>query len=73
MLDLFTASLPAGFPDHPHRGFETVTYLQEGAFCHEDFKGHKGMLESGDVQWMTAGKGNRLKRHCPFRNAMLFR
>lgn len=47
----------AGFPDHPHRGFETVSYLLEGQFTHEDFCGHKGTLKAGDLQWMTAGKG----------------
>lgn len=57
MLDLFKVKLPAGFPDHPHRGFETVTYMLSGAFYHEDFKGHKGKIEAGDLQWMTAGKG----------------
>jgi len=57
MLDLFKVKLPAGFPDHPHRGFETVTYLISGEACHEDFRGHKGNLLPGDVQWMTAGKG----------------
>lgn len=57
MLDHFRARLPHGFPDHPHRGFETVTYMKEGVILHEDFKGHKGRLEPGDVQWMTAGKG----------------
>lgn len=57
MLDLFNVKLPAGFPDHPHRGFETVTYMIEGEICHEDFKGHKGTIGPGDVQWMTAGKG----------------
>ena len=41
MLDFFKVRLPAGFPDHPHRGFETVTYMVEGTFHHEDFKGHK--------------------------------
>ncbi|KAG9137174.1 hypothetical protein Leryth_011999 [Lithospermum erythrorhizon] len=46
-----------GFPDHPHRGFETVTYMLQGAGKHEDFLGHKGTIESGDLQWMTAGKG----------------
>ncbi|BCA93968.1 hypothetical protein TUM19329_03290 [Legionella antarctica] len=46
-----------GFPPHPHRGFETVTYLLHGALTHEDNQGHKGVLRSGDVQWMTAGKG----------------
>ncbi len=58
MLDYIeSAALPAGFPDHMHRGFETVTYLLNGKFFHEDFKGNKGELNSGDVQWMTAGKG----------------
>src|SRR5688572_17169843 len=46
-----------GFPDHPHRGFETVTYLLEGKFEHKDSKGHAGIINSGDVQWMTAGSG----------------
>lgn len=57
MLDYFKVRLPAGFPDHPHRGFETVTYMQQGNFHHEDFKGHKGTIGPGDLQWMTAGKG----------------
>jgi redox-sensitive bicupin YhaK (pirin superfamily) len=46
-----------GAPDHPHRGFETITYMLEGQFEHEDSAGHKGVLRSGDVQWMTAGAG----------------
>jgi redox-sensitive bicupin YhaK (pirin superfamily) len=46
-----------GAPDHPHRGFETVTYMLEGEFEHEDSAGHRGALEAGDVQWMTAGAG----------------
>ena len=46
-----------GAPDHPHRGFETVTYLLDGAMQHEDSYGHRGELRSGDVQWMTAGAG----------------
>ncbi|MBN8715289.1 MAG: pirin family protein [Xanthomonadales bacterium] len=46
-----------GAPDHPHRGFETVTYMLEGEFEHEDSAGHKGTLRPGDVQWMTAGGG----------------
>ena len=46
-----------GFPDHPHRGFETVTYLLEGKFEHKDSQGHSGIINSGDVQWMTAGSG----------------
>ncbi|KJE95459.1 pirin-like protein [Capsaspora owczarzaki ATCC 30864] len=57
MLDYFTGVPPAGFPDHPHRGFETVSYLLEGKFAHEDFAGHKGVLNAGDLQWMTAGRG----------------
>ncbi len=47
----------AGFPPHPHRGFETVTYMLDGHMLHEDHMGNKGHLKSGDVQWMTAGKG----------------
>ena len=47
----------SGFPDHPHRGFETVTYMLEGRFEHKDSRGHKGQLGPGDVQWMTAGAG----------------
>lgn len=46
-----------GAPDHPHRGFETVTYMLEGSFEHEDSAGHHGRLGAGDVQWMTAGSG----------------
>jgi quercetin 2,3-dioxygenase len=46
-----------GAPDHPHRGFETVSYILEGAIQHEDSAGHRGVLRSGDVQWMTAGGG----------------
>jgi redox-sensitive bicupin YhaK (pirin superfamily) len=46
-----------GAPDHPHRGFETVTYVLDGEMEHEDSAGHKGKLASGDVQWMTAGRG----------------
>ncbi|KAI8908467.1 RmlC-like cupin domain-containing protein [Gorgonomyces haynaldii] len=57
MLDEFKVKLPSGFPDHPHRGFETVTFMLEGTFEHEDFMGHRGVIEPGDVQWMTAGRG----------------
>ncbi|XP_043710440.1 pirin-like protein [Telopea speciosissima] len=57
MLDEFVVTVPAGFPDHPHRGFETVTYMLEGAFTHQDFGGNKGTIRTGDVQWMTAGRG----------------
>jgi redox-sensitive bicupin YhaK (pirin superfamily) len=46
-----------GAPDHPHRGFETVTYIIDGAMEHEDSHGHRGAIRSGDVQWMTAGAG----------------
>ncbi|WP_206951762.1 pirin family protein [Trinickia acidisoli] len=46
-----------GAPDHPHRGFETVTYMLEGSFAHKDSAGHCGVLGPGDVQWMTAGAG----------------
>jgi redox-sensitive bicupin YhaK (pirin superfamily) len=46
-----------GAPDHPHRGFETVGYMLEGEFEHEDSAGHRGTLNPGDVQWMTAGAG----------------
>jgi quercetin 2,3-dioxygenase len=46
-----------GAPDHPHRGFETVTYALSGEFEHEDSAGHRGVLRAGDVQWMTAGGG----------------
>ncbi|PWA90107.1 pirin-like protein [Artemisia annua] len=50
MLDEFSVSHPAGFPDHPHRGFQTVTYMLEGAVTHQDFNGHKGTIRAGDVQ-----------------------
>ena len=46
-----------GFPNHPHRGFETVTYLLEGKFEHKDSQGHVGTISAGDIQWMTAGSG----------------
>jgi hypothetical protein len=46
-----------GAPDHPHRGFETVSYILEGELEHEDSAGHRGKLSAGDVQWMTAGAG----------------
>jgi redox-sensitive bicupin YhaK (pirin superfamily) len=61
MLDAFGSDNPddyiAGFPDHPHRGFETVTYMIAGRMLHRDSAGHEGLLENGGVQWMTAGKG----------------
>src|SRR5215212_541299 len=61
MLDEFSSENPgdyiAGFPAHPHRGFETVTYMLDGHMLHEDHLGNKGNLKPGDVQWMTAGRG----------------
>ena len=57
MLDYFCLRLPAGFPDHPHRGFETVTYVTEGSIYHEDFTGVRDKIAVGDCQWMTAGRG----------------
>ncbi|TVU06730.1 hypothetical protein EJB05_49958 [Eragrostis curvula] len=56
-FDEFEFSPPAGFPDHPHRGFESVTYMLEGGLSYHDFSGHKGTINKGDVQWMTAGRG----------------
>jgi len=47
----------AGFPPHPHRGFETVTYMKYGKFRHRDSRGNEGLLSDGSVQWMTAGRG----------------
>ena len=61
MLDAFGSDQPddyiAGFPDHPHRGFETITYMIAGRMQHRDNAGHEGLLENGGVQWMTAGRG----------------
>ena len=61
MLDAFGSDRPdeyiAGFPDHPHRGFETVTYMIAGRMRHRDSGGHEGLLQNGGVQWMTAGRG----------------
>ena len=61
MLDEFKSDRAedyiAGFPDHPHRGFETVTYMLAGRMRHADNKGHEGVIEAGGVQWMTAGSG----------------
>lgn len=47
----------AGFPEHPHRGFETVTYMLQGKLEHKDTSGNRGVIESGGIQWMTAGRG----------------
>ena len=61
MLDAFGSDKAddyiAGFPDHPHRGFETVTYMIAGRMRHRDSAGHEGLLENGGVQWMAAGRG----------------
>jgi redox-sensitive bicupin YhaK (pirin superfamily) len=61
MLDAFGTDNPddyiGGFPDHPHRGFETVTYMIAGRMRHRDSAGHEGLLANGGVQWMTAGRG----------------
>lgn len=61
MLDCFESDQPddylAGFPSHPHRGFETVTYILNGRMKHQDNQGHEGIITEGGVQWMTAGKG----------------
>lgn len=61
MLDNFASDDPddyiAGFPSHPHRGFETVTYMIAGRMRHRDSAGHEGLLQNGGVQWMTAGRG----------------
>ncbi|MBT00713.1 MAG: quercetin 2,3-dioxygenase [Oceanospirillaceae bacterium] len=61
MLDMFSSDSPddyiAGFPAHPHRGFETVTYMLDGVMRHRDHLGHEGLLRPGGAQWMTAGRG----------------
>uniref|UniRef100_UPI00260B2B15 pirin family protein n=1 Tax=Oleiagrimonas sp. TaxID=2010330 RepID=UPI00260B2B15 len=61
LLDEFGSDTPgdyiAGFPEHPHRGFETVTYMLDGRMRHGDNQGNSGLLTSGSVQWMTAGRG----------------
>jgi redox-sensitive bicupin YhaK (pirin superfamily) len=61
MLDAFGSDNPGdyigGFPNHPHRGFETVTYMIAGRMRHRDSAGHEGLLQNGGVQWMTAGRG----------------
>jgi redox-sensitive bicupin YhaK (pirin superfamily) len=61
LLDEFRSDSPddylAGFPEHPHRGFETVTYMLAGEMEHRDHKGNRGRLVAGSVQWMTAGRG----------------
>lgn len=72
MLDSFDSTRPsdylAGFPTHPHRGIETITYLIEGRIEHEDSLGNKGVILSGESQWMTAGSGilhQEMPKACP--------
>ena len=61
MLDEFKNDDPgayvAGFPEHPHRGFETVSYMKQGCMRHRDSAGNEGVIKDGGVQWMTAGSG----------------
>src|SRR5258708_35247376 len=61
LLDQFHSDQPSdyigGFPEHPHRGFETVTYMLAGRMRHGDNRGNVGLLRPGSVQWMTAGRG----------------
>ncbi len=61
LLDAFRSDDPkdyiAGFPPHPHRGFETVTYLLDGRMRHKDNAGNEGVIEPGGIQWMTSGRG----------------
>ncbi|WP_411993413.1 pirin family protein [Agarivorans sp. DSG3-1] len=61
MLDCFESDKPddylAGFPEHPHRGFQTVTYILNGRMRHKDNAGHESVIEAGGVQWMNAGRG----------------
>jgi quercetin 2,3-dioxygenase len=64
------APLNAGFPDHPHRGFETVTDMLAGRMRHRDSAGNECLLQGGGVQWMTAGRGviQRITRTSRLRN-----
>jgi redox-sensitive bicupin YhaK (pirin superfamily) len=79
MLDDFRSDIPAhylkGFPWHPHRGIETITYVTKGDVEHGDSLGNTGVISSGDVQWMTAGSGiihqEMPKGRCPRRHARL--
>ncbi|MFC3908353.1 pirin family protein [Legionella dresdenensis] len=61
LFDYFDSEEPmdylGGFPAHPHRGFETITYMLAGKMMHQDNQGHQGIIGPGDVQWMTAGRG----------------
>jgi hypothetical protein len=62
MLDHFTVQPGAGFPDHPHRGMETITYLLEGAVDHEDFAGNSGTIYSGDLQVMISCNSRAIRK-----------
>ena len=61
LLDEFRSDSPddyiGGFPSHPHRGFETITYMKAGTFQHKDSTGNEAIIDAGGVQWMTAGRG----------------
>lgn len=57
MMDHFSLDKRAGFPDHPHRGFEIITYMLEGAFKHADSAGNEGIIQAGGLQRITAGRG----------------
>lgn len=57
LFEDFTVELPSGFLDHPHRGFDKVTYLFQGSMAYEDFRGNEGVLYAGDCQWLTTGRG----------------
>ena len=76
MLDAFGTDDPqdyiGGFPDHPHRGFETVTYMIAGRMRHRDNAGHEGLLQNGGVQWMTAGTVWCIPS-CPSRKAVAWK
>ena len=76
LLDVFRSDNPndyiAGFPAHPHRGFETVTYLLHGRMRHKDSAGHEGVIKAGGVQWMTAGRGIEHSEMPEQENGLLF-
>ena len=66
MLDEFKNDDPdayvAGFPEHPHRGFETVSYMKQGQMRHRDSAGNEGVIKDGGVQWMTAGAASSIQK-----------
>jgi redox-sensitive bicupin YhaK (pirin superfamily) len=76
LLDEFRSDQPqdyvAGFPMHPHRGIETITYMIEGSFKHTDSRGGGGLLNKGEVQWMTAGKGIQHEEMPAMKNGRLW-